>query len=73
MPLASGWRSTLVAKAVPAFGPNLGAANVTTLPDDWASKQISMTLQRSFAQARAEPAEIVIDGSRLPPPMRHRG
>jgi putative drug exporter of the RND superfamily len=60
--LAAG-AAVLVAAAVPAFGLNVGSAGVTTLPDDLASKQGYLALQRSFPAASAEPAEIVIDGS----------
>ena len=53
----------LLAAAVPAFGLNIGAAGISTLPDDLASKQGYLALQSSFPAASAEPAQVVIDGS----------
>jgi RND superfamily putative drug exporter len=53
----------LLAAAVPVLGLNIGSAGISTLPDDLASKQGYLALQRSFPAASAEPAQIVIDGS----------
>ena len=60
----------LLAAAVPVFGLNIGSAGISTLPDDLASKEGYLALQRSFPAASAEPAEIVIDGSMSSPEVR---
>jgi len=56
--------------AVPAFGLNVGAAGISTLPDDLASKQGFLALQRSFPAASADPAQVVIEGSMSSPGVR---
>jgi uncharacterized membrane protein YdfJ with MMPL/SSD domain len=53
----------MLALAVPVFGLNIGAAGISTLPDDLVSKQGFVALQHSFPAASAEPAQVVIDGS----------
>ncbi len=60
----------LLAAAIPAFGLNIGAAGISTLPDDLASKQGYLALQSSFPAASAEPAQVVIDGSVASPEVR---
>ena len=50
----------LLALAVPAFGLSIGAAGVSTLPDDLASKQGYLALQRDFAAQTADPAHVVV-------------
>jgi uncharacterized membrane protein YdfJ with MMPL/SSD domain len=60
----------LLAAAVPVFGLNIGAAGISTLPDDLASKQGYLALQHSFPAASAEPAQIVIDGPVASPEVR---
>jgi uncharacterized membrane protein YdfJ with MMPL/SSD domain len=60
----------LLAAAVPVLGLNIGSAGISTLPDDLASKQGYLALQRSFPAASAEPAQIVIDGSVSSPDVR---
>jgi uncharacterized membrane protein YdfJ with MMPL/SSD domain len=60
----------LLAAAVPVFGLNIGAAGISTLPDDLASKQGYLALQHSFPAASAEPAQIVIDGPVSSPEVR---
>ncbi len=67
--LAAGVILLLIA-AAPVFGLNIGAAGISTLPDDLASKQGYLALQRSFPAASAEPATIVIDGSVDSPEVR---
>jgi RND superfamily putative drug exporter len=52
----------LLTAAVPLLGLNIGAAGISTLPDDLASKQGYVALQRSVPAASAEPAQIVVDG-----------
>jgi uncharacterized membrane protein YdfJ with MMPL/SSD domain len=60
--LAAGVILLLVA-ALPVLSLNIGSAGISTLPDDLASKQGYLALQRYFPAASAEPAQIVIDGS----------
>jgi RND superfamily putative drug exporter len=60
----------MLAAAVPVFGLNIGAAGISTLPDDLASKQGYLALQHSFPAASAEPAQIVIDGPVSSPEVR---
>jgi putative drug exporter of the RND superfamily len=60
----------LLAATVPVLGLNIGAAGISTLPDDLASKQGYLALQRSFPAASAEPAQIVIDGAVSSPEVR---
>jgi uncharacterized membrane protein YdfJ with MMPL/SSD domain len=60
----------LLAAAVPVFGLNIGSAGISTLPDDLASKEGYLALQRSFPAASAEPAQIVVDGSISSPEVR---
>jgi uncharacterized membrane protein YdfJ with MMPL/SSD domain len=60
----------LLLLAVPVLGLNIGSAGISTLPDDLASKQGYLALQRSFPAASAEPAQIVIDGQVSSPEVR---
>jgi len=60
----------LLTAAIPAFGLNIGAAGISTLPNDLASKQGYLALQSSFPAAGAEPAQVVIDGSVSSPEVR---
>jgi RND superfamily putative drug exporter len=60
----------LLLLAVPVLGLNIGSAGISTLPDDLASKQGYLALQRSFPAASAEPAQIVIDGAASSPEVR---
>jgi RND superfamily putative drug exporter len=53
----------LLACAAPVFGLNIGAAGISTLPDDLPSKQGFVALDEQFrGGASAEPATIVVDG-----------
>jgi putative drug exporter of the RND superfamily len=52
----------LVALAVPAFGLNLGASGVSTLPDRLESKKGYEALTRYFPQQSASPALIAVEG-----------
>jgi uncharacterized membrane protein YdfJ with MMPL/SSD domain len=53
----------LVALAIPAFGLNLGASGVSTLPDRLESKQGFQALERYFPRASASPALIAVEGN----------
>jgi uncharacterized membrane protein YdfJ with MMPL/SSD domain len=53
----------LVALAIPAFGLNLGASGVSTLPDRLESKQGFQALERYFPRANASPALIAVEGN----------
>jgi uncharacterized membrane protein YdfJ with MMPL/SSD domain len=56
--------AALLAVAAPAFGLSIGTAGVSTLPDDLASKQGYLALQRDFAAQTADPVHVlVLDGS----------
>jgi RND superfamily putative drug exporter len=50
----------LLALAVPAFGLGIGTSGVSTLPDDLASKQGYIMLQRDFGAQSADPVHIVV-------------
>ncbi len=52
----------LIAAAVPAFGLNLGASGVSTLPDRLESKQGFEALARDFPQVSSSPALIAVAG-----------
>jgi uncharacterized membrane protein YdfJ with MMPL/SSD domain len=52
----------LAALAVPAFGLNLGASGVSTLPDRLESKKGYEALTRYFPQQSASPALIAVEG-----------
>jgi RND superfamily putative drug exporter len=60
----------LLAAAIPVLGLNIGAAGISTLPDDLASKQGYLALQRSFPAASADPTTIVIDGQAVSPQVQ---
>jgi RND superfamily putative drug exporter len=55
--------AVLLVFAAPVFGLNIGAAGISTLPDDLPSKQGFVALQQSFPAASAEPATVVVDGA----------
>jgi putative drug exporter of the RND superfamily len=56
----------LVALAVPAFGLNLGASGVSTLPDRLESKKGYEALTRYFPQQSSSPALIAVEGDISP-------
>jgi RND superfamily putative drug exporter len=60
----------LVALAVPAFGLNLGASGVSTLPDRLESKKGYEALTRYFPQQSASPALIAVEGDVGSPQVR---
>ena len=60
----------LIALAIPAFGLNLGASGVSTLPDRLESKQGFLALQRYFPRASASPALIAVEGNTGSPTVR---
>src|SRR5256885_15785357 len=60
----------LVALAVPAFGLNLGASGVSTLPDRLAAKKGYEALARDFPQQSASPALIAVEGDVGSPQVR---
>ena len=53
----------LVALAVPAFGLNLGASGVSTLPDRLESKKGYEALTRYFPQQSSSPALVAVEGN----------
>ncbi len=53
----------MLATASPLLSMHIGAAGLATLPDSQASKQGYLALKRSFPQAGANPAEVVVLGS----------
>jgi RND superfamily putative drug exporter len=53
----------LIAAAIPAFGLNLGASGVSTLPDRLEAKQGFEALARDFPQASSSPALIAVVGN----------
>jgi RND superfamily putative drug exporter len=52
----------LIAASVPFFDINLGTSGVSTLPDEFQSKQGFLVLEEKFAGGTVNPAEVVIDG-----------
>ena len=60
----------LLVAALPLFGMNIGAAGISTLPDNLTSKQGVVALERSFPAAGADPAEIVVEGDASSPAVR---
>ncbi len=60
----------LLACAVPVLGLNIGAAGISTLPDDLTSKQGFLALQQSFPATSADPATVVIDAPMSSPEVR---
>jgi RND superfamily putative drug exporter len=60
----------LLVAALPLFGMNIGAAGISTLPDNLISKQGVVALERSFPAAGADPAEIVVEGDVSSPDVR---
>jgi RND superfamily putative drug exporter len=67
--LAAG-AAFLLLLALPVLGLNIGAAGISTLPDDLASKQGYLALQQSFPEASADPALVVVDGRANTPEVR---
>jgi len=61
--LAAG---VLVLAALPYFSINEGFSGVSTLPDEAASKQAFLILEREFSGGLGSPVEIVIDGHITP-------
>jgi len=60
----------LVAAAVPAFGLELGASGVSTLPDRLQSKRGFEALARDFPRASSSPALIAVVGDVRSPAVR---
>jgi RND superfamily putative drug exporter len=61
----------LLVCASPVFGLNIGAAGISTLPDDLPSKQGFVALEDSFRGiASAEPATVVVDGAIASPQVQ---
>jgi putative drug exporter of the RND superfamily len=56
----------LVLAALPYFSINEGFSGVSTLPDEAASKQAFLILEREFSGGLGSPVEIVIDGDITP-------
>jgi putative drug exporter of the RND superfamily len=61
--LAAG---VLVLAALPYFSINEGFSGVSTLPDEAASKQAFLILDREFSGGLGSPVEIVVDGDITP-------
>jgi uncharacterized membrane protein YdfJ with MMPL/SSD domain len=56
--------AALLALALPVFGMHIGTAGISTLPDDLASKQGYLALQRDFPGQTVDPAHVlVVDSS----------
>jgi uncharacterized membrane protein YdfJ with MMPL/SSD domain len=55
--------AALVAVALPVFGLSVGAAGVSTLPDDLASKQGYLALQRDFGAQTTDPVHVLVLGN----------
>jgi RND superfamily putative drug exporter len=53
----------LLAAAVPAFGLEIGASGVSTLPDDLASKRGYEALQRDFPSSGTDPMLVVAESA----------
>ncbi|WP_217914210.1 MMPL family transporter [Miltoncostaea marina] len=62
--------AVLLAAASPLVTMDIGAAEVGTLPGDSVTKRGLIALERSFPQASAEPAEVVVDGPVGDPAVR---
>jgi RND superfamily putative drug exporter len=60
----------LLVLALPVLGMDRGLAGVSTLPDQFPSKQGLIALEASFPGATTEPARIVIDGPVNTPEVR---
>src|SRR5262245_7233287 len=50
----------LVLLALPVFGLSIGTAGVSTMPDDLASKQGFLAIQRDFADQSTDPGQVVV-------------
>jgi RND superfamily putative drug exporter len=62
--------SLLVAAAVPVLGINIGAAGITTLPDDTVSKQGFVALAQSFQTTSSDPVLIAVEGDLSSPDVQ---
>jgi RND superfamily putative drug exporter len=62
--------AALVAAAIPVLGINIGAAGITTLPDDTVSKQGFVALAQSFRTTSSDPVQIVLDGDLSSPELQ---
>jgi uncharacterized membrane protein YdfJ with MMPL/SSD domain len=60
----------LIAAATPAFGLQLGASGVSTLPNRLEAKRGFEALARDFPQASSSPALIAVEGKVESPPVR---
>jgi uncharacterized membrane protein YdfJ with MMPL/SSD domain len=60
----------LIALAVPAFGLNLGASGVSTLPNRLESRQGYEALTRDFPKVSSSPVLIAVEGNVRTPPVR---
>jgi uncharacterized membrane protein YdfJ with MMPL/SSD domain len=70
-PSLIAFTALLIALAVPAFGLNLGASGVSTLPNRLESKQGFDALKRDFRQASSSPALIAVEGNVRSPRVLH--
>ncbi len=71
VPSLVAFTALLVALAVPAFGLNLGASGVSTLPNRLESKKGFDALVRDFPRASSSPALIAVEGDLHSPRVRH--
>jgi putative drug exporter of the RND superfamily len=62
--------AALLALALPVLDLSIGAAGVSTLPDDLASKQGYLALQRSFPNQTTDPVHVVV--ANTTPEVRRR-
>jgi putative drug exporter of the RND superfamily len=60
----------LIALAVPAFGLNLGASGVSTLPNRLESRRGYEALTRDFPKVSSSPVLIAVEGNVRTPPVR---
>jgi len=65
--LAAG---VLVAAAIPLFGLHIGTSGVSTLPDNFASKQGFLALERDFPRLTTDPVEVVVADGYTRPDVR---
>jgi uncharacterized membrane protein YdfJ with MMPL/SSD domain len=70
-PSLVAFTALLVALAIPAFGLNLGASGVSTLPDRLESKKGFDELARDFPRASSSAALIGVEGNVRSPRVRH--
>jgi uncharacterized membrane protein YdfJ with MMPL/SSD domain len=55
--------AAMLALAIPVLDLSIGAAGVSTLPDDLASKQGYLALQRNFPAQTTDPVHVLVVGS----------